>query len=775
MAKRCLILIALGCASALLTGCPKGSQEANAGRQAEVLQDYDNALIHYQRALRADPSNAEYKLKADRVRFEDANYHFHQGVKARDKGDLQGALAEFQKASAIDPSNALAAQETQHLIELLGTKLANPPNTMPQPPAGPKLAEEPPKLAPLSRAPITLKMTNDARICFDTIAQDSGLTVVFDPDFASTPRRITVNLTNVTYQDALDITALQSKSFWKPVTANVILVADVSKRKDYEEDIVRTFRLTNITADKDLNEIVTAIRGIFNTVQRISAVPSQNAIVVRDTPDRVMLIGKLIDDLDKAKPEVLIQVEVLQASRDRITDLGIQPSQSNSVTFNPPTSSTTSSSSTTSTTTTPSSTLTIAQLKHLSTSDYSVTLPSATVNTLLTDSTTRIIQDPQVRSVDNVKASLKIGTRVPIATGSFQAGLGAGTAGTGSLVSPLVNTQFQYQDVGVNIDVTPRILADRDVAMHIHVDVSSVTGTVSIGGINQPEISQRVVEEDVRLKDGEANILGGFIERTESGALSGWPGLGSIPILRYLFASNNVEHESDEVLIVLTPHVIRMPSITEENLRSIASGTDTNPFVREIQEPLPPQTTPTTQNSAPQGPVPAPVQVPIQVSQTPGVAVIGTAPGAQPQVSPLNPNGPPTVRFDPSSISLKPGTTTTVAVVVENVKDLASIPLQIQYNPAVISVEEVRHGGFLAGDTQEALVQRIDNQHGSTIISATRMQNLPGVSGTGTVTAIVIRAIAPGDTKLSITQVNAKDSTQKIIPLVTVEGVIHVQ
>jgi general secretion pathway protein D len=773
MAKRCLILIALGCASALLSGCPKGSQEANAGRQAEVLQDYDNALIHYQRALREDPSNAEYKLKADRVRFEDANYHFQQGVKARDKGDLQVALAEFQKASAIDPSNALAAQETQHLIELLGTKLANPPGTTPQPPPGPKLAEAPPKLAPLSRAPITLKMTNDARICFDTIAQDSGLTVVFDPDFAAAPRRITVNLTNVTYQDALDITALQSKSFWKPVTSNVILVADVSKRKDYEEDIVRTFRLTNITADKDLNEIVTAIRGIFNTVQRISAVPSQNAIVVRDTPDRVMLIGKLIDDLDKAKPEVLVQVEVLQASRDRIRDLGIQPSQTNSITFNPPASSTPSSSSSSSTTTTtPSATLTIAQLKHLSTADYSVTLPSATVNTLLTDSTTRIIQDPQVRSVDNVKASLKIGTRVPIATGSFQAGLGAGTAGTGSLVSPLVNTQFQYQDVGVNIDVTPRILADRDVAMHIHVDVSSVTGTVSIGGINQPEISQRVVDEDVRLKDGEANILGGFIERTESGSLSGWPGLASIPILRYLFAANNVEHESDEVLIVLTPHVIRMPSITEENLRSIASGTDANPFVREVQEQLPPQT---TQNSAPQGPVQAPVQVPIQVSQTPGVVVIGNAPGAQPQVSALNPNGPPTVRFEPSTISIKPGTTTTIAVVVENVKDLASIPLQIQYNPAVISIEEVRHGGFLAGDTQEALVQRIDNQHGSTIISATRMQNLPGVSGTGTVAAIVIRAIGPGESKISITQVNAKDSAQKIIPLVTVEGTVRVQ
>ncbi len=771
MAKRCLLLLVLGCASALLTGCPKGSQEASAGRKAETLQDYDNALIHYQRALREDPGNAEYKLRAERLRFEDANYHFTLGVKAREKGDFQGALAEFQKASAIDPSNQLAAQEVQRLIQLLGTKLANPPSTMPELPPGPKLAEGPPKLMQLSRVPITLKnMTNEAKIIFSTIGGLAGLTVVFDSDFTTQQRRITVNLQDVTYQDALDIVAMQAKAFWKPVTPNVIFVADVTKRKDYEENIVKTFRLSNITADKDLNEIVTAIRGIFNTVQRISAVPSQNAIVVRDTPDRVLLIGKLIDDLDKAKPEVVIQIEVLQARRDRIRDLGIQPSQTNSITFAP--------ASTSSGTTTGSTTVTLplSQVRHLKTSDYSVSLPSATVNTLLTDSTTRIIQNPELRSVDNVKATLRIGDRVPIATGSFQAGLGAGSIGTGSLVSPLVNTQFQYQDVGVNIDLTPRILADRDVAMHVKVEVSSVTGNVNIGGISQPVISQRVIEHDVRLKDGEANILGGFIEKTDSNNISGWPGLAKIPVLRYLFSGDNNEHEENEILIVLVPHVVRMPFITEENLRSIASGTDQNPFVREVQDSNPSQTfqTPPPQ---PQTPAQPPVQNPVQVTQTPGVAVVGaTLPsGTPPPMAAANPGGPATVRFEPSSINLKVGGTTTVAIVVENVKDLASIPLMLQYNPAVISVEEVRHGGFLSGDTQEALVQRVDQQHGQAIISATRMQNMPGVSGTGTVVAVVIRAIAPGDSKLSIVQVNAKDSAQRPIPLVTAEGSVRVQ
>ena len=183
-------------------------------------------------------------------------------------------------------------------------------------------------------------------------------------------------------------------------------------------------------------------------------------------------------------------------------------------------------------------------------------LPGATVTALLTDSTTKVLENPQVRSVDGEHAILKIGTRVPIATGSFQAGTGVGvsTAGT-SLVNPLVNTQFQYQDVGVNVDLTPKIHGDRDVSLKIKVEISSVSGTQNIGGINQPVISQKSIDHDIRLKDGEVSVMGGLIKRQDTNNLSGWPGLARIPLLHYLFAETDVEHEDDEVLIVLTPHV----------------------------------------------------------------------------------------------------------------------------------------------------------------------------------------------------------------------------
>ncbi len=207
----------------------------------------------------------------------------------------------------------------------------------------------------------------------------------------------------------------------------------------------------------------------------------------------------------------------------------------------------------------------------------------------MTDSSTQILDDPEIRVVDGQTAKLRIGDRVPVATGSFQAGIGVGSTGTGAgVVNPLVNTQFQYLDVGVNVDVTPRIHPDHEISMKINVVVSSQTGSTNIGGINQPIISQRSIEHDIRLKDGEVNVLGGLMEQTDSDTLSGLPGLAKIPFFKYFFGSDTIDHEKDEILIVLTPHIVRMPMYSADDLRSIASGTDTNAEVRLEDEVMAP-------------------------------------------------------------------------------------------------------------------------------------------------------------------------------------------
>src|SRR6266705_2682245 len=644
----------------LAAGCPKGKPDFSQGKKAESLQDYDAAFVFYQKAAKADPYNAGYKIKLNRVRFEASELHVKQGVELRKKGDLQGAAGEFQRAQAIDPSNPVADQELRKTVEMIAEKnhAADEAAEPPANPNEPALATMPPEIKPLSRAPINYKASNDAKIVFDTIGKLAGLTMVYDPDFPA--RRITVDLTNVTLEQALEIVSLESKAFVKPVTENILFVIpdQPQKRRDYEEQVVRTFYLSNTVTPQDLTEIVTGFRQLLD-LKRISQLNSQNAIIVRDTPDKLLLAEKMIRDIDKAKPEVVVQVEVLEARTDRF----------------------------------------------------------------------------------------------PIATGSFSSGIGI-AGGTAGGINPLVNTQFTYLDVGVNIDLTPRIHPNRDVSLKLKVEVASHTGDQSIGGITQPIISQRVIEDDIRLKEGEVNIIGGLVQRTDSKTLEGWPGLAKLPLLRYLFSHDKTEHQEDEVLIVLTPRIVRIPEWTKSNLRPLYSGSETNVQVKresEIRAPVqPPATSP-----------------PPQTNQNLGAGVPTPAPGSAAAAK---------IRFEPQSLSLKAGQTATIGVVVENVNDLFSIPLLLQYNPAVISVEEVQHGGFLSGGTQEiAIVQQVFKEKGQAIISATRGPNTQGVSGSGTLMGIVVKALAPGTSNLSVVQVNAKDSQQRPIPLISSEATVQVQ
>ncbi|HET7109095.1 MAG TPA: hypothetical protein VFI38_19935 [Candidatus Acidoferrum sp.] len=749
-------------------GCPKDKQDYKSARHAVDLKDYDAAVDYYLKATKSDPHNVNYKIGLDQSRFEAGAAHVQKGLKLRDKGDLQGAVSEFQRAQIMDPSSTAADQELKKTLQMIAEQ-AQTTQTVDQPlmeNGQPGLAAEPPELKPLSRAPINLRMSNDIKVVYDTIGKLAGLTVIYDPDLQA--RRISVDLSNVTLEQALDIVSLQSKGFWKPVTENIIMIVpdNTQKRRDYEEQVVRTFYLSNVAIAQDLTEITTGLRQLLD-LKRIQQVNAQNAIIIRDTPDKIALAEKIIRDIDKAKPEVIIQMEVLQARTDKLRNLGILPGQSASIAINPnATTNTNNNNNGSSTSNTTPGTTTLSQLTHLNQNDVVLTLPGATANFVLTDTATKIIDNPEIRAIDGQPAKLRVGDRVPVATGSFQAGVGVGGTSGAGFVNPLVNTQFQYIDVGVNVDITPHVHANRDISLKISVEVSSVTGQSTIGGIQQPIISQRKIEHEIRLKEGEVSILGGLFERVDSKTLNGWPGLANVPIMRYLFSTDNVERQENENLIVLIPRIVRMPDWTRANLRAISSGTETYPGVKREMD----IKTPTA------NPSPAAPGMPGQTPVAPGAVAPATQQPVNTPAVPQAQTSGPRIHFEPGMLNLAPGQTATIGVVVENVNDLFSVPMLLQYNQAVISVEEVRHGGFLSGGTQEiALVQRVDKEHGQAIISATRQPNTPGVNGTGTLLGVVVKALAPGTTNLSIVQVNAKDSQQRPIPLVTSEATLRVQ
>src|SRR6202167_506675 len=558
------------------------------GEDAEARQNYEGAYEFFKQAYDLKPKDLRYRSSFERMRFKAAASVVHHGQLLREQGKLQEALAEFQKAAQIDPSLFIAQQELKRTLQMINDA------TNPQPQAaGPpsslerkiKEAPGPVELAPISNVPITIKMTEDSKVVYQTIGQIAGVNVLFDYDYTS--RRIKVELNGVTLEEALHIAALESKTFWRPVTSNTIFVAqdNPAKRKELEQSVLKTFYLQNLSQPTELQDVVNAIRAVWD-VQRVQQLLSQNALVVRGTPDQIALAEKLVEDLDKARPEVVVDIAVLQISKDKSRTLGLSPPTSATVTLQANINTSTSTTTTTSTTGSTSSGLSLNNLATLNANDFQVAIGSANLSAVMGDSDTKMLQNPQVRALDNQKATLQIGERVPVATGSFQPGIG----GVG--INPLVNTQFQYLDVGVNIDITPKVHANGEVTLKVVMDISSVTGTSNIGGISQPIIGQRKIEHEVRLKEGEVNLLGGMLEDSQTKALTGIPGLGQIPILKYLFAQSNTDHSETETVFVLIPHIVRNHEYNDLNQEAIDVGTANAIELRRVSHQLAPAQAP---------------------------------------------------------------------------------------------------------------------------------------------------------------------------------------
>ena len=671
-------------------------------------------------------------------------------------------MIEFQKAAEIDSASFIAQQEirrTQKLIDATGN--APPPTSGTVPPTGLQKrvqeAQGPVDLAAISNAPITLKLTEDTKVIYETVGKLAGINVLFDPDYTS--RRVKIELNGVTLQEALEIIALESKTFWRPVTPNTIFVAsdNPAKRKEVEQSVIKTFYLANLSQPTELQDVVNALRQILE-ISRIQPLPSQGALVVRGTPDQIALAEKLVGDLDKARSEVIVEVAIMQVSRDKTRNLGINPPTSATVALQSNINNTTSSTTTTTTTTsTTSSTsgntnqINLNRLGNLNATDFVVTIPAATATALFSDSNTKLIQNPQIRAVDGQKASLKIGDRVPVATGSFQPGIG----GVG--INPLVNTQFQYLDVGVNVDITPKVHAGREVTLKVSMDISSVTGQSNIGGISQPIIGQRKIEHEIRLKEGEVNLLGGMLEDRDTRSLSGIPGLSQVPILKYLFSQTNTEHATNEIVFALIPHIIRGQELSDLNQKALEVGTASAIVLRRASQvpavaPAGPSTPPPAQTPAPEQPTPAP--------PSPPQAAAGAA----------------SFVFDPATITQPVGSTFTVNVLLRGAQNVYSVPLQVSYDPKILQVANVSNGGLLSQDGQAvALVHRDDDSSGALQITATRPPGANGVSGQGTVVTLTFLTKGTGQSTLTISKGGARDPAMQAIPVAGAVATVTVQ
>jgi general secretion pathway protein D len=558
-----LCLLAAGCAS---------SGALRRGRDAEQHQDHDVAVVEYTKAVRLHPDDMNARLALDRAKLRASQDHFARGRRFAAAGKLDQALVEFEVASELNPSNGDVDGELRSTRNKLRAKVAVAREGKTElqtiierardlPPPGLDLPQG-------VKMPASLTFRDaSSRDVFTAIARLANISLIFDSAFRETP--VTVDLRNTTLDDALNTVAGATRTFFRVAAAKtVVVIPDTpAKRREYEEEVVRTFYLSNA----DLKETMDLLRMVLDA-RRISPTTATNALTIKDTPERIAAAARVLSAIDKARPEVIIDVELLEVNRTKLQEYGLQIASSGSSS-----SAATGLNGTVSVKSDSTGALTLQTLRNLTQSDILFAgLPSLYYRLLKTDSHTRTLANPQLRTTDGISSQARFGEQVPVPVTTFTPFATGGTA-----QQPI--TSFNYQNVGVNIDITPRTHHDDDVSLTLKIAVTNISGT-GFGGL--PTFGNREINTVIRLRDGETNMLAGLIRDDERQSLAGVPGLSDIPLVGRLFAHSQKSTDQTDIILTLTPHIIRVLDLTEADLRPFRVGRDSLAPIMELPLPI---------------------------------------------------------------------------------------------------------------------------------------------------------------------------------------------
>jgi general secretion pathway protein D len=633
-------------------------------------------------------------------------------------------------------------------------------------------------LSPRSRQPISLVFPQPQSLfaIYQALGGAFGINILFDPQLRD--QELAIELRDVTAQTALETLMRTAGHFYKVIDEHTILVAqdNPQNRKTYEDLVIQTFFLSNA----EVKDVVQLLRSLIGS-RNVSPNEQLNAVTIRDTVDKVRIAQRLIEGIDKSKSEVVIDVELIQVNTTKLRDIGISLS-SNQITqtldFGE------------------DATIRLADLRHLNQNSWSLTIPSLIYDFVKTNSDAQLLAKPQVRITEGEKANLHIGDRVPIPVTSFNT-----QQTSGGNIIPI--TSFQYQDVGIRIDIEPRVHHNKEITLKLKIEVSQITGFQDAGGgQRQPIIGTRTIESTIRLKDGETNFLAGLIRTDETNSETGLPGLSDIPVLRALFGKTTVDIKRTDVMLTLTPHIIRTPDVTPADLAPIWVGTESNltfrggsprieseaegPFdqpeesqeileekIRQQIEQLPPglrqqevappgTLTPATGPSDPFRSSPSqeptdfkPEPPPVDVSErspttrsSPAGDEITTIPTA---ASFGFGSGAPdvTLALTPSVVSVRAGDRFEIALDVDARVPIAHLPVTLAFDPGLLEIVAVEPGDFLGGADAADVVADLTTP-GEIVLGASRRADRAPVAGRGRLALVTLRAVADGGAELAI-------------------------
>jgi general secretion pathway protein D len=704
-------------------GCA-GTQPFQQAREQESLGHWDLAVIDYSRALALDPASARYRASLARARVRASQFHFEKGKMYRNSGRFELAVVELEQAVMLDPTNDYAATELKHSREDLAKfeedrDAESKMDTLKKKTKGARAVAV--ILEPSSDKPINLNFPQPKPIkqIYRALADAAGINVIFDPQLKDD--NVSIVLSSIEFQKALETLLRQENHFYKIIDTRTILIAadTPQNRKTYEDLVIRTFFLSNA----DVTEVANALRALLQTT-RISINKAENSVTLRDTADKVAVAERIVEQNDKQVAEVVVDVELLQVNTDKLVDLGLSinprqisariPAPGGVTDLNAPLGTTPPGGAT--------GEFTWSQIQKITVNSFGFTIPSATLTFIKNNTDAELLAKPQLRIAEGQKASLLIGDKVPIPVTSFSTSNISG----GNVVPA---TSYQYQDVGIKIEVEPRVHHNKEVTLKLMTEVSNINGSVNNNGVSQPIIGTRTISSNIRLKDGETNFLAGLYRTDKGKTKETIPFIGDLPIIGLLFTHTNTETKTTDLVLTLTPHIIRIPDVTEEDITPYFVGTDANisyqggprvenptrdqgPFEGQpgAKTPAPPARTAPPPvgnpgiNLAPAGgpsdifkpPPPPPANPPgAPQQQVPPQSSLSSSPSAAPAAAAKAAEAPAAsnavlLDFDPAYVTLAPGARQTILVRATSAAGLAAGTAAIKFDPAVVAAVVAR-------------------------------------------------------------------------------------
>ncbi len=569
----CLRSVAALALAALLAAACATTSAFKKGREAEQAQDYDRAVVHYTAALKEKPDDLDARTSLQRAKLRASQYHLNNGRRNAAAGKLEEALLEFQIAAELNPSSSQADAELRQTRNQLRAKVAvsregrtaletlvERTRTVP-----PTALDLPPGI----KLPASLVFREaSSRDVYTALARFADVNLLFDPDFRDVP--VTIDLRNSTFQDAIKALSATTQTFCRVTAPRAITVVPdtAEKRREYQDEVVQTFYLSNA----DPKEMIDLLRMVID-MRRIAPILGTNAVSVRDSAERVQAAGRIIAAVDKARPEVVVDVELLEVNRSRLLDYGLQfasPGTSNPAGISGAVS-------------VDQAGLTLLDVRSLTAAGVFLSgVPALYYRLMRGDTNTRVLANPQLRTVDGVAAQARFGDRVPVPSTVFQ------PIATGGVAQQPV-TSFNYENIGVNIDLTPRTHHDDNVSLLLKVEVSSISGT---GYGDLPTFGNRTVSSVIRLRDGETSIIAGLIRDDERTTLEGMAGISQLPIIGRLFGRTKKERQETDIIVTLTPHIIRVLDLSDADLRPFRVGRDSGGMLQELPPDAPPRDPP---------------------------------------------------------------------------------------------------------------------------------------------------------------------------------------